>query len=225
LKGSGEGLPDLQWVEKIAFLMIVFFCFFSVGCRQLPEKLTTLERSASDQGRKPPQIRDNPLLPLPQRSLRELHLSLRQKRLLVVPPPSFRDPKMFPCSACHIGEPNRNKRKLTKAHETHKMLHGGEHMWCFHCHAPKKVDRLRLADDTEISFERSHLLCFQCHGDKTRDWVAGIHGRTVGYWNGPKRYLLCTHCHDPHNPKPRKIKPMPMPTPPHLIMMPQRRFR
>ncbi|MCB9641824.1 MAG: hypothetical protein H6728_01995 [Myxococcales bacterium] len=194
------------------------------GCRQLPEKLPTIEDKPSQKRLvAPANVKDNPLLPLPQRSTRELRLSLRKKQLLVVAPPSFRDPKLFPCSACHTGEPNRKKRKLTKAHEDHKMLHGGEHMWCFHCHAPNRVDQLRLADDTNISFESSHLLCFQCHGDKTREWVAGVHGRTVGYWRGPKRYLLCTHCHDPHDPKPKKIRPMPMPIPPHRIQTPHRR--
>ena len=56
-----------------------------------------------------------------------------------------------------------------------------------------------------MPFEESYRLCGQCHGEKYRDWRAGVHGRRVGQWNGAKRYLLCVHCHSPHQPR---FKPM-----------------
>jgi hypothetical protein len=39
----------------------------------------------------------------------------------------------------------------------------------------------------------------------------GIHGKRTGQWNGRKEYLLCAHCHNPHNPR---FKPLPPKAPP-----------
>ena len=64
------------------------------------------------------------------------------------------------------------------------------------------------------SFEESYRLCGQCHGEKLRDWRAGVHGRRTGQWNGHKQYLLCAHCHNPHQPRFQPLAPEPAPRPP-----------
>lgn len=186
------------------------------GCRQLPKTFPSDPVTPRKPARRvlpKASKRGMELLPLPMRSQRDLLLSLRNKKLRVLTPPSFRDASLYPCTACHTGQPRRKRRKLVEHHKNHILRHGANHIWCYHCHAPKHMNKLRLADGKLVPFERSYLLCFQCHGDKTRDWVAGVHGRLTGYWSGPRRYLLCTHCHDPHRPRPKKLKPMPMPKP------------
>jgi|GEM_PF-4292866 len=55
------------------------------------------------------------------------------------------------------------------------------------------------------------------HGDKFRDWKVGIHGKRTGYWNGEKQYLLCAHCHNPHSPSFKAMKPMPPPVRPENL--------
>ncbi|MBA4378148.1 MAG: hypothetical protein C0395_05755 [Gemmatimonas sp.] len=116
-----------------------------------------------------------------------------------LPPPPFSDPDLFPCSGCHADmEPDRTPRALTDFHEEIQLHHGPADRWCFDCHDPDDRDHLRLTNGTKIGFDESYRLCGQCHGTIYRDWRQGIHGRRRGFWNGPKSYLLCAHCHDPH---------------------------
>ncbi len=61
------------------------------------------------------------------------------------------------------------------------------------------------------------ILCGQCHGDKFRDWKVGVHGKRTGESNGKKEYLLCAHCHNPHDPAFKPIRPMPPPVRPESI--------
>ena len=79
------------------------------------------------------------------------------------------------------------------------------------------TDRLRLASGATVPFTESYRLCGQCHGDKYRDWRAGIHGRRTGHWEGPRTYYLCVHCHNPHSPRFKAIKPEPAPKRPQEI--------
>jgi len=37
---------------------------------------------------------------------------------------------------------------------------------------------------------------------------------STGQWNGHKTYLLCAHCHNPHQPRFKAIQPMPAPVRP-----------
>jgi hypothetical protein len=112
--------------------------------------------------------------------------------------------------------PDRRPRKLQGMHEEIVLKHmpGG---WCFDCHHPGNRDKLRLANGRLIGFEESYNLCGQCHGTILREWKAGLHGRRTGYWNGEKQYLLCVHCHWPHEPKFKQIKPLPPPVAPSDI--------
>jgi len=131
-----------------------------------------------------------------------------------VPPPPFSE-GIFPCSDCHADlEVNRERRKLTDMHEEIVLKHDEQHRWCLDCHDADDRDSLHLASGEKLPFEESYRLCGQCHGEKARDWRAGVHGRRTGQWNGPKRYLLCAHCHDPHKPRFPALEPRPAPRPP-----------
>jgi hypothetical protein len=128
-----------------------------------------------------------------------------------VPKPPFTD-GIFPCSDCHSGmEVNTKRRVLTDEHTNIIFKHAEKQRWCLDCHNANDRDMLRLYDGRLIPFTESYNLCGQCHGDIFRDWKAGIHGKRTGSWNGEKTYRLCVHCHDPHNPKFKAIKPEPAP--------------
>jgi len=128
-----------------------------------------------------------------------------------VPPPPLTE-GIFPCSQCHADMPvNRQRRELVDMHDDIALKHDEEHRWCLDCHNPDDRDKLRLASGQLINFSESYLLCGQCHGDKLRDWKVGVHGKRTGSWSGPKQYLLCIHCHNPHSPRFKPLKPMPPP--------------
>lgn len=130
-----------------------------------------------------------------------------------VPPPPFTE-GIFPCSNCHASmEVNRKKRELKEEHTKIVMHHAETMRWCLDCHDAKNRDKLRLYNGELINFTESHRLCGECHGNLYRDWKAGIHGKRTGYFDGIGRrtYLLCAHCHDPHEPKFKKIVPEPPP--------------
>jgi len=131
-----------------------------------------------------------------------------------VPPPPFSE-GIFPCSECHADmEVNRERRELTDMHTDIVLHHAEEQRWCLDCHNPDDRDTLRLVSGEVIPFTESYRLCGQCHGDKYRDWKVGVHGKRTGYWNGEKQYLLCAHCHNPHSPSFKPLKPMPAPVRP-----------
>ncbi len=133
---------------------------------------------------------------------------------LETPPPPFTE-GLFPCSSCHSSmKPNRTRRVLTDMHTDIDLKHDAEHRWCLDCHDAENRDVLHLASGEPVPFEESYRLCGQCHGEKLRDWRAGVHGRRSGNWNGAKTYLLCAHCHNPHQPRFQAIQPKPAPRPP-----------
>jgi hypothetical protein len=131
-----------------------------------------------------------------------------------VPPPPFTD-GIFPCTQCHASmPPNRKRRELSDMHTDIVLKHDAEHRWCLDCHDADNRDSLHLASGERVPFEESYRLCGQCHGEKYRDWRAGVHGRRVGNWSGAKSYLLCAHCHNPHQPRFKALAPKPAPTAP-----------
>lgn len=138
-----------------------------------------------------------------------------------VPKPPFTE-GIFPCTSCHDGKSmkvNPQRRQLTAMHDDIVLKHGPESRWCLDCHDANNRDSLHLASGEKVPFTASFLLCGQCHGDKLRDWRGGIHGKRTGSWNGPKQYLLCVHCHNPHSPRFKPLKPMPAPIRPEKIQI------
>jgi len=88
---------------------------------------------------------------------------------------------------------------------------------CYNCHDRDQLDRLHTPEGASLKFEQATLLCASCHGTTYRDWNAGAHGRTGGYWDrheGPIKREECTSCHDPHAPAFTGLIPMPGP---HLL--------
>jgi hypothetical protein len=107
----------------------------------------------------------------------------------------------FPCSRCHADRPpDPRERKLTAFHTQKILDHGTLGGWCYRCHTKDDIDHLHLADGTLVSFDQAYELCGSCHGDKLRDWEAGIHGLTIGFWLGDRTRRSCPACHDPHSP-------------------------
>ena len=126
----------------------------------------------------------------------------------------------FPCNDCHSElEPNTRKRELAEMHDDIIFDHDSENRWCLACHNTNDRDSLVLAGGKRLGFNESYKLCGQCHGPKYRDWKLGIHGKRTGEWNGQKQYRLCVHCHDPHSPKFKSLKPMPPPRRPEQIFI------
>jgi len=135
----------------------------------------------------------------------------------VSPPPMTEG--IFPCSNCHASmEVNRKKRELKEEHSQVKLHHAETMRWCLDCHDSKNRDKLRLYNGELVNFTESYRLCGECHGNLYRDWRAGIHGKRTGSFSGAGRrtYFLCAHCHDPHEPKFKPIKPEPPPLKPKV---------
>jgi hypothetical protein len=135
------------------------------------------------------------------------------EKVYPVPRPPFSSDLIFPCSQCHahFQPPNAKRRVLVEYHSEIVLHHAESQRWCTDCHNLVNRDKLRLVSGELIDFTESYRLCGQCHGDKYRDWKVGVHGKRTGNWNGDKQYLLCVHCHNPHDPKFKPLKPMPPP--------------
>lgn len=139
-----------------------------------------------------------------------------EEAIAVAPPPFSKD--IFPCSDCHDGtDVNRTQRKLTDAHEDIVLHHDEQNRWCLDCHDATNRDKLHLASGKLIDFTESYKLCGQCHGPTLRNWKAGEHGKRTGEWSGRKEYLLCAHCHNPHSPRFKPLKPLPPPQRPESL--------
>jgi hypothetical protein len=138
------------------------------------------------------------------------------EKFFPVPRPPFSE-GIFPCSQCHkYMAPNPKRRNLTEYHTEIVLHHAEGQRWCTDCHNLINRDKLRLVSGELIDFTESYRLCGQCHGDKFRDWKVGVHGKRTGNWNGDKQYLLCVHCHNPHDPKFKPLKPLPPPERPGI---------
>lgn len=154
---------------------------------------------------------DEPLLP----AVVEAHRKDEQNVFHVAPAPFSAD--IFPCSECHAELDTNTERRELMFHDEIVIRHGSEDRWCFDCHNTEDRDHLRLASGELVGFDESYRLCGQCHGTIFRDWREGIHGRRRGFWNGAKSYLLCAHCHNPHQPAFQSLKPLPPPVRPTFL--------
>jgi Cytochrome c7 and related cytochrome c len=132
----------------------------------------------------------------------------------------------FDCYACHTkGKPPtlrfdaQQNLIIPKEHEDIVMQHGshGRNNNCLNCHNELNLELLQTRDGHEVKLAESPRLCGSCHGPTYRDWEAGAHGRTGGYWDraaGPLKRQICVDCHDPHHPKIPQRTPAPGP---HLL--------
>jgi hypothetical protein len=130
------------------------------------------------------------------------------------------------CYACHDkNKPPKltfdaeNNIVLPKEHEDLVMGHGRHkrNNNCFNCHDETNLEFLQTRDGHKVKIVDSPALCGSCHGPTYRDWEAGVHGRTSGFWKrdlGPIDRKVCTSCHDPHAPAFPAREPAPGP---HLL--------
>jgi len=121
----------------------------------------------------------------------------------------------YKCMECHaaIDAKWHYDRPMTE-HRDLELKHG-TNSFCLNCHHPENRDAYVHYDGSEISSDDVELLCRKCHGPQYRDWEHDIHGRPNGYWNaalGEQNRLICTQCHDPHDPAFKPMKPMPAPS-------------
>jgi hypothetical protein len=130
------------------------------------------------------------------------------------------------CYACHEkGKPLKlefdaeSNVILAKEHSDIHMGHGKHkrNNNCFNCHDETNLEVLQTRDGHQVKLVDSPGLCGSCHGPTYRDWEAGVHGRTSGYWKrdlGAIDRKVCTSCHDPHSPAFPGREPAPGP---HLL--------
>jgi len=131
----------------------------------------------------------------------------------------------FDCYTCHDKKnppPLRYDAKhvliVPKEHSDIVMGHGrnNRNNLCFNCHDETNLELLQTRDGRELKLSESTPLCGSCHGPTYRDWDAGAHGRTSGYWNrqlGAITRQDCVSCHNPHAPDFPSRHPAPGPHP------------
>ena len=140
---------------------------------------------------------------------------------------SKQDLSDFDCYGCHEkGKPPTlrfDANHILIVPDEHKdivMFHGrnNRNNLCTNCHDENNLELFQTRDGRELKFSESSQLCGSCHGPTFRDWNAGAHGRTSGYWNRGEGefkgdYLRkdCVSCHNPHSPKFPGRQPAPPP--------------
>ena len=135
----------------------------------------------------------------------------------------------FDCYACHdkkkppvLRMDANNLLIIPEEHKNIVMGHGAHNRnnLCYNCHNESNLETLHIRDGHELKFSDSPELCGSCHGPTYRDWEAGAHGRTSGYWDrsqGKMVRLDCANCHNPHAPR----IPTRVPAPgPHALRTP-----
>lgn len=129
----------------------------------------------------------------------------------------------YDCYGCHeknnpppIRFDAKGKIVVPKEHANIVMGHGSHDRndLCYNCHNEQNLETLQVRDGRQVKFDDIPPLCGSCHGPTLRDWDAGAHGRTSGYWNrslGDMQRLSCANCHNPHAPRIPKREPAPAP--------------
>lgn len=131
----------------------------------------------------------------------------------------------FDCYACHekgkapILRYDTNQTLIVPKEHGNIVMHHGSHERnnnCFNCHDELNLEHLQTRDKRELKLSDSTPLCGSCHGPTYRDWEAGVHGRTAGFWQrsqGAYNRENCVNCHNPHSPKFPGRMPAPGPHP------------
>ncbi|RKY14778.1 MAG: hypothetical protein DRQ55_20340, partial [Planctomycetota bacterium] len=161
-------------------------------------------------------VRPSPEWPIPARAdLGDLVVDASPLRKLD-PSPGVIDVGGAPlrCNDCHaLFESGERQRTPIGQHQDVVVDHGSNDN-CLACHDSDDRSLLRTSGGVRVAFGDTVLLCAGCHGTTWRDWEAGIHGRTNGYWDqtrGEQKRLLCVECHDPHRPAIRGLRLFPGP--------------
>ncbi len=120
----------------------------------------------------------------------------------------------YRCSDCHRILPSPAETHRTLGQHTEIALRHGLNTRCFNCH--HRMNRDAFVNDLggEIPWENPEQLCARCHGPVYRDWQAGSHGRSNGFWDtsrGEQTRRKCIECHDPHVPPFPSMAPAPGP--------------
>ncbi|GIL17411.1 MAG: hypothetical protein BroJett040_11620 [Oligoflexia bacterium] len=87
---------------------------------------------------------------------------------------------------------------------------------CLNCHITTSGPELKMLTGEKLTKAQVPQLCGQCHGLVKRDWDHAMHGKKVDSWKLTGRKLLCTECHDSHDPKFKTMKAVPPPKRPTL---------
>lgn len=131
----------------------------------------------------------------------------------------------FDCYACHeknkpppLRFDEKNNLLVPKEHSNIVMGHGSHNRnnLCFNCHDETNLELFQTRDGRQLKLADSTPLCGSCHGPTYRDWEAGAHGRTSGFWKrelGEIKRVDCVSCHNPHSPKFPGRAPAPGPNP------------
>ncbi len=131
----------------------------------------------------------------------------------------------FDCYACHDRKKpptlrfDTNQVIIVPSEHSDVVMGHGRHNRnnnCFNCHDEQNLELLQTRDGHQVKLAESPALCGSCHGPTYRDWEAGAHGRTGGFWNrpaGPIKRQICVDCHNPHSPKIPGRQPAPPPHP------------
>ena len=129
----------------------------------------------------------------------------------------------YDCYGCHeknkpppIRFDGKGKIIIPKEHSNIVMGHGSHDRndLCYNCHNEQNLETLQVRDGRQVKFDNIPQLCGSCHGPTLRDWDAGAHGRTSGFWDrklGEAQRLSCVNCHNPHAPRIPTREPAPGP--------------
>jgi hypothetical protein len=127
---------------------------------------------------------------------------------------------IYNCNECHKDFKTPIRSHLPYGAHKERGFNHGLNPLCLNCHNIANSEAFVNYDGSEIPNDQPVLLCRKCHGPTYRDWEAGIHGRTNGYWDatlGPRKKLTCNQCHNPHRPQFPLLKPMPPPALPRTV--------
>jgi hypothetical protein len=139
------------------------------------------------------------------------------KQILVFTPRSM-VLEQYPCSECHaqVEEVKNPAGPVSSPHRGQLFDHMPSAKKCDQCHDLNNLDRLRLIDGTQVSFDESATLCGQCHQERFKDWQIGAHGKRVGNFLGQTHVYTCADCHQAHAPAFRHTPPK-EPPPKHRL--------
>jgi hypothetical protein len=121
----------------------------------------------------------------------------------------------YTCNECHRVFDTEGSGRIRIAEHVDLKLNHGSNDNCMNCHHKTNRNAYVTNDGDEIPSNRPEILCSKCHGMVYRDWMIGVHGRISNSWNSNKKgwhLLVCTECHNPHDPGFPQLVPMPGPS-------------